>query len=43
MHEERSKSMNSSAFSCGERSPVLHDAGKLGELVFASAETWKSL
>ena len=40
---ERSKSMNSSAFSCGERSPVLHDAGNVGDCVFADADTWKSL
>ena len=44
MQDDRSKSMNSSAFSCAERSPVLHDCGNgLFPGVFADALTWKSL
>jgi cytochrome b6-f complex iron-sulfur subunit/menaquinol-cytochrome c reductase iron-sulfur subunit len=34
--------MNSSAFSCAERSPPSHESGKFGDVVLAVGETWKS-
>ena len=44
MHDERSKSMNSSAFSCGESSVVLQPPGHAGPGVSPTpAETWRSL
>src|SRR5215471_13749851 len=43
MQEDTSKSMNTSAFSCGVSGATLHEAGKLGAPVRASAVTWKSL
>jgi len=41
MHELRSKSMNSSTFSCGVIAPATHSCGKVSEVVTASS-TWKS-
>ncbi len=45
MHEARSKSMNSSIFSCGVIAPPGHSAGKIlpPVVVLLSSSTWKSL
>src|SRR4051812_49175611 len=42
-HDARSKSMNSSTFSCGVRGLSLHSAGKTTFWVVAASLTWKSL
>ena len=42
-HEVRSKSMNSSSFSCGVRAPGEHSAGKNSVLLPPEFSTWKSL
>jgi hypothetical protein len=39
MQDERSKNINSRAFSWAERSPVLHEAGKMLDVVCAFADT----